>query len=86
VIFISIDGKEEFTDAEEFLKTQKTPIMSFVKGALPLSWVTDFNPDWKGAVPMTLLYGPDLKILDSWEGDADYKEFEARVVPHLRGA
>lgn len=85
VIFVSIDETADFPAAEAFLKSQKTPVMSFVKGAQSLSLVSDLNPTWHGAVPMTLLFGPDMKILDSWEGNADFKEFEHRIQPYLRG-
>jgi hypothetical protein len=32
------------------------------------------------------LLGPDLKILDAWEGDSSYEELEQRVSKHLKGS
>ena len=44
-----------------------------------------FHPDWTGALPATLLYGPDGDVRDFWEGKTTYDELRSRVEALLDG-
>ncbi|MGE0527323.1 MAG: redoxin domain-containing protein [Bdellovibrionales bacterium] len=85
LVLISLDEPGDLSAAESFLRDQKVNFPSFYKGSQSLQFVTQIFPGWSGAVPATLLFGPDLKILDAWEGDTSLEEFESRVQPHLKG-
>jgi thiol-disulfide isomerase/thioredoxin len=85
VIFVSIDEPRDFQAAEDFLRGNKVDFQTYYKGALDLQFVTEIYPKWEGAVPTTLLFGPKMDIVEAWEGDATLKEFEERIMRHLRG-
>ncbi|NJM09687.1 MAG: redoxin domain-containing protein [Bdellovibrionaceae bacterium] len=84
VVLVSIDDPQDRLAAENFLRAQKVDFPSFYKGQQPLKFVTEIYPQWSGAVPTTLLIGPDQKIVDAWEGDTSLQEFEKRVQRHLK--
>lgn len=86
VVFVSIDDVQDRQAAEEFLRAQGVDFTSFYKGKQTLKLVTDIYPNWTGSVPTTLLIGSDLKIVDAWEGDASFEEFEARIKRQLKGS
>ena len=85
VVFVSIDDTEDLEDTETFLKAHHVDFPSFFKGDQSLKFVQEIYPQWSGAVPATLILGPDLKILDSWAGDTSLEEFEMRIKRQLKG-
>jgi thiol-disulfide isomerase/thioredoxin len=85
VVLVSVDEPADLDAAIAFLKSNKVDFPTFYKGSQSLNFVTDIWPDWHGAVPATVLLGPDLKILDAWEGDTSLDEFRSRVEKHLKG-
>ena len=85
VIFVSIDDPDDLPAAEAFLHEQHVNFETFTKGAQPLSFVTEIYPKWEGAVPTTLLFNPQAKLLDAWEGDATLAEFEEHITHQLGG-
>lgn len=85
VVFVSVDDTGDLPAAEAFLKTQNVNFPTFYKGSQSLNFVADIFPKWSGAVPVTLLLGPDLQVLDAWEGDTSLKELHERVTKHLKG-
>lgn len=86
VVFISIDDPRDLAAAEEFLREQNVDFQSFYKGSQGLEFVTQIYPAWEGSVPTSILMGPNLKILDAWEGDATLAEFEERILRQMRGS
>jgi thiol-disulfide isomerase/thioredoxin len=85
VIFISIDDPADLKSAEDFLRQHQVNFPTFYKGQQSLKFVNEIYPPWTGSIPMTLLFGKDLKIVDAWEGDTSLEEFETRVQRHLKG-
>jgi thiol-disulfide isomerase/thioredoxin len=85
VVLVSVDEPDDLGAAIAFLKSNKVDFPTFYKGSQSLNFVTEIWPDWHGAVPATVLLGPDLKILDAWEGDTSLDEFRSRVEKHLKG-
>jgi len=85
VVLVSIDDPQDLSSAETFLQAQKVDFPTFYKGKQGLKFVTEIYPQWSGAVPTTLLIGPDQQIVDAWEGDTSLEEFEARVQRQLKG-
>ena len=41
------------------------------------------DPDWNGALPHTLLLGPDGKVLYRQSGELDFLELRRKIVPAL---
>jgi thiol-disulfide isomerase/thioredoxin len=85
VVFVSIDDPSELDAAEKFLHEQKVDFTTYYKGKQPLKFVSEVYPNWSGAVPMSLLFGADGKIIEAWEGDTSLEEFEMRVQRNLKG-
>lgn len=86
VVFVSVDDPSDLATAEKFLNDQHVDFPTFYKGSHSLNLVGDIYPQWTGAVPATVLFGADLKILDAWEGDTSFKEMHERVDKHLKGS
>lgn len=84
VLFVSVDEATDLPAAEKFLRDQKVDFPSFYKGKQSLKFVAEIFPKWTGAVPATVLFGPAGQIVDSWEGDTNLEEFEAKIKPHLK--
>lgn len=83
VVFVSVDDRDDLPAAENFLQEQKVDFKTYIKGQQPLSFVSKIFPQWTGAVPATVIFDQDMKIVDSWEGDATFEEFEKRLQKHL---
>ncbi|MGE4133689.1 MAG: TlpA family protein disulfide reductase [Bdellovibrionales bacterium] len=86
IVLISIDDPEDFEEARRFLQELGLDFPVFFKGSQTLKFVSEIYPEWTGAVPTTLILGPDLKILDAWEGDTSLEEFETRIDRQLKGS
>lgn len=86
IILVSIDDIEEIDVAADYLRETEIEFATFYKGEQSLKFVSRIFPDWSGAVPASVLLGRDLKILDSWEGDSSYEEFEKRVSQQMKGS
>lgn len=83
VVFISVDDRDDRSAAETFLRDQGVDFPSFIKGKQPMSFVSKIFPQWSGAVPASIIFDKDMKIVEAWEGDASFEEFETRVKKHL---
>lgn len=86
VIFVSVDEPDDLPSAEKFLKENHVDFQTFYKGHQSLKFVSKFFPNWSGAVPATVLLGKDGQIVEAWEGETSYEEFEAKIKPHLKGS
>ncbi len=86
VVFVSIDEPNDLPEVEAFLNENGIKFQSFFKGKNSLTMIKEMFPQWEGAVPTTLLIGPDLKILDAWEGDKDASDLESHVAQQLKGS
>jgi thiol-disulfide isomerase/thioredoxin len=83
VLFVSVDETSDLSVAEKFLRAQNVDFPTFYKGQQPLKFVAEIFPDWSGAIPATVLFGPAGQIVEAWEGDTSLAEFEAKIKPHL---
>ena len=86
VVLVSVDEPGDFAAAQDFLRRQGVEFQSFYKGAQSIGFFTQLYPSLSGAVPATVLFGPDLKILDAWDGDTSAGEFESRIRAQLQGS
>jgi thiol-disulfide isomerase/thioredoxin len=86
LVFVSIDEPRDFAAAEDFLRQNKVDFQTYYKGSQDIKFVNQIFPQWEGAVPASILFGPKLQIVDAWEGDATLAEFEERVTKHLGGS
>ena len=83
LMFVSVDDKSDFAEAESFLRQNGVEFQTFYKGTQSLNFVAEIFPKWTGAVPATVLFGPNAEILDAWEGDTTWTTLEKRVSSKL---
>ncbi len=86
IILVSIDDAEDLDAAVQYLRENDMDFTTFYKGAQSLKFVSQIYPQWTGAVPASVLFNPELKILDAWEGDSSLEELQQRVQKQLRGS
>ena len=86
IILVSIDDADDVAAAIQYLTENNMDFTAFYKGAQSLKFVSQIYPQWTGAVPASVLFNPDLKILDAWEGDSSLEELQQRVKKQLRGS
>jgi thiol-disulfide isomerase/thioredoxin len=85
VIFVSIDEPGDLPAANEFLQQSGVQFLTYYKGEQNVGFIKDLYPAWQGAVPTSLLFGPDLKLLDAWEGDTTAAELDQRITKQMQG-
>lgn len=83
LVLISLDDPESVANAEQFLRDQSVDFPTFYKGRQPVNMFAKIYPQWTGAVPTTVLFSRDVKIVDAWEGETALAEFQSRVKRHL---
>jgi thiol-disulfide isomerase/thioredoxin len=83
LVLVSIDEPSDLEAANSFLKEAGVTFQTYYKGHQPPMFIQSLYPEWQGSVPATLLYGPDLKLLEAWEGEASPDELEQRIQRHL---
>lgn len=86
VLFVSVDDGADFAEAAQFLSANGVDFPSFYKGKQSLNFVAEIFPNWSGAVPATVIFGPHGEVLESWEGDTTWDTLERLVRRHLRDA
>jgi thiol-disulfide isomerase/thioredoxin len=85
VVLISIDDPGDMEIAASYLRDNKMEFTTFYKGGQPLKFVTKIFPEWTGAVPASVLFDSEAKIVDAWEGDSTLEELQKRVQKQLKG-
>ncbi len=83
LVLVSADHLSERESAQAFLLEHQVPPPSFIKGDQELDFISGLYPEWSGAIPATLIFNAQGEVVDFWQGDASYDEFEARILPHL---
>jgi thiol-disulfide isomerase/thioredoxin len=83
IVFVSMDFPEERESALAFVKEQGWNELSYLKDEPDNAFITAFHPDWTGALPATLVYGPGGELLEFWEGEVSHDELHAKVTRHL---
>ncbi len=83
VVFVSLDEVSEAGAVDAYLVSQGVDFVTFFKHDQPLSFVEELYPGWSGAIPASIILGPNAEFLDGWEGDTSKAEFESRIQGHL---
>jgi len=86
VMFVSVDKPEARPAAVALLETLSPKPSSFiVRGSLG-PFKRAVNPNWKGALPATVLYDQDGELLWFWPGPVLEHEITPIITAHLAGA
>ncbi len=85
VVGISMDEPESVRAIEQFLKSQGAQFPCFRHDFHDFAaQANSVNPQWGGGIPATFLYDRKGKLVQSWEGEASFEEFDRAVRPLLR--
>ena len=52
---------------------------SYLKTGADMEFIDALSPKWSGALPATFVYDGAGSLRDSWEGEATYETFAARI-------
>jgi thiol-disulfide isomerase/thioredoxin len=84
LILVSGDFSEDREkQVGEFLQAQGVDFVTYIKEGDDMEFIDTLARPWTGALPATLLYGPDGSLRDYWEGKADYDRLERAVEQNL---
>lgn len=83
VLFVSADSKSDRPEAERFLDSVHIDFETYVAAGAPEQLGIGLDPRWQGAVPSTFLFSSEGKLIDSWQGAAEFEDFEEKVRPLL---
>lgn len=81
---VSADTMGSLPQVHEFLAEQKVDFLTYIKNEEDNKFIGAIYPEWSGALPATIIYGPGGKILKFWMGEAPYEKFESAVKPFLQ--
>lgn len=84
VVLVSADfGEGRETQVSKFLVAQGVTFPSFIKEEKDEIFIDAIDPQWSGALPVSLLYDGSGKQRDMWEGSATYAELKEKVLEVL---
>ncbi|KAF0153023.1 MAG: thiol-disulfide oxidoreductase [Ignavibacteria bacterium] len=86
VVGISIDFPEEVNQKViPFLKKQKAGFVNYITGFKnDEELINIINKEWNGAIPATIIYSTDGKMVLFMEGKKTYKEFNEAIENQLK--
>jgi len=85
VILVSADAETELPNVKTFLAKHGVSFPSHLKAQKDQEFVNGIDLRWSGALPATFIYDGSGKLKYFWEGAANYKEFEQKVLEILNG-
>jgi thiol-disulfide isomerase/thioredoxin len=83
LVLVSVDFAGAETATTEFLTSQGVDFPTFVRTGKDEAFVDGLEPQWSGAIPATLLYDADGKLVQFWEGKASYPVIKRRALKAL---
>ena len=83
VLFVSADFDTELANVKKFLADQGVDFQTFIKAQKDMEFINGLDTRWSGALPATFVYDSAGKLRDFWEGKAEYRTFEQKVLAAL---
>jgi thiol-disulfide isomerase/thioredoxin len=84
VVAISMDEPESVPAIEQFLKSQRASFGSYRQNFKDFeALVNSINPRWGGGIPATFLYDREERLMESWQGETKFDEYERAIKPLL---
>lgn len=84
LVFISGDFEEAKDEAKTFLKQQNVDFTTFYKTGNDNDFIESLSAEWSGALPFTIIYSADGKVVTQWEGKASYQEFKSQLMSVIK--
>lgn len=80
IYFVSVDWVDERHKVEAFLKEQGVGGISFLKVQDDdNAFINTISLQWTGAVPFTIIYDRQGRVIDQWENKAPKEKFEEAI-------
>ncbi|MCC6277803.1 MAG: TlpA family protein disulfide reductase [Oligoflexia bacterium] len=83
VFLVSMDETDQLTAAKNFLSDQGVKFQTFMRAGEVELFMQDLLPQWNGAIPLTVFFDSQGKVVDFWSGSADFAKFDAFVSDKL---
>lgn len=83
LVLVSGDFEEAKPEAEQFLKEQEVTFTTFYKVGSDHEFIKTISDTWSGALPYTMIITKDGSISSSWEGKAEFEQFEKELLKVL---
>ncbi len=86
IIAISADMRKDIpAKVQPFVARQKATFPQYLEQASdPEDFINAFDPKWDGALPRTLIYNRQGKLVKTLEGGQTYAQFAAAILPLLK--
>lgn len=81
--FISMDFKDQQSDAEEFLKSEGVDFETFIKDEGDDTFIRSMDASWQGTLPTTYLFDKSGKQLARWERPLSDRELEKLTQSYI---
>lgn len=79
LLLVSADFQRQLPEARQFLAEQGVDFPTYLKQESDESFITALNPQWSGALPMTLLYDQSGTVRQSWTGQISYQTLKTEI-------
>jgi len=81
VMLVSADL--DSAEVRPFLAKQGVGFETYFRTGDDMSFINDMNPSWTGSLPATFVYDSTGKLVQFWEGRADYDKFQHAALAVL---
>ena len=75
LVLVSADFEDQLPAVRDFLRAHGVRDTSYIQSGAPMAFINALNPGWSGALPATLIYDTNGRMLAFWEGAADESKF-----------
>jgi len=83
LLLVSVDFPGTESGTQDFLTSQGVDFPTFLRTGKDEAFVDELEPQWSGAIPVTLLYDANGKLMKFWEGKASYPVIKKRALAAL---
>jgi len=84
LLLVSCDYPEEFPAVRARLRSFGVDFQTYVKDEDDVTFIPAMHPDWRGALPTTLIMDRKGKLTDFSMGEIELEALEKRVLPLLK--
>ncbi len=83
LILVSADFERQASAAESFLREQGVDFPSYLKSGKDMEFIEELEPRWSGSLPATFVHDRQGRLVEFWEGIADFETLSGKVAPLL---
>lgn len=84
LFFVSADFEGELPQVKKFLAEHDVDFTTYMKTGKDMKFINTLHDEWSGALPATLIFGPEDELQNFWQGKADYAKLESAIQPYIQ--